>query len=246
MREGCVVITGAASGIGLAVAELLLERRPEIVIGAIDLPGEALEALSDRAAVVTAACDVTQRGAVRAAVDSFAAQAAIVGLVNAAGNHLTMPSIDLDEAGWHAVLGVHLDGTFYAAQAVATAMMEHESGGSMVNFSSVAMDFGWPSRLPYAVAKAGIGALTRTLAVEWADSNIRVNAIAPGYVNTPMIRDAAAKGAFDVAARVAGHAVKRFAEPREIAEVVEFLLSDRASFITGEVIRADGGFSAVK
>ena len=241
-----VVVTGAASGIGRSVMTMLLDRWPSLVVGAIDLPGEALAALADRPGVEAIAADVSDRDAVRAAVASVAGHAPINGLVNAAGNHLSMPSIDLDDVGWHSVLAVHLDGSFYAAQAVTAAMIEHGAGGSIVNISSVAMDFAWPGRMPYAVAKSGVVSMTRTLAVEWADLGIRVNAVAPGYINTPMVRDAAAKGAFDVQGRTEAHALRRFGTPEEIAEVIEFLLSDRASFITGEVIRVDGGFSAVK
>jgi len=155
-------------------------------------------------------------------------------------------TVDLDQADWHSVLGVHLDGTLWAAQAAARSMIAHGRGGAIVNFCSVAMDFGWPRRLPYSVAKAGVAALTRTLAVEWAKDRIRVNAVSPGYVDTPMIHDAASVGLLDVDVKARDHALGRLAQPDEIAEVVEFLLSDRSSFVTGEVVRVDGGFSAMK
>ena len=89
------------------------------------------------------------------------------------------------------------------------------------------MDFGWAGRMAYAAAKAGIGSITRTLAVEWASDGIRVNAVAPGYVNTPMITRAIDDGVIDGETCRRAHALERFAEPREVAEVVEFLLSDR-------------------
>ena len=241
-----VVVTGAASGIGLAVTEMLLDRWPGITIGAVDLPGDALTALESTPRVEPIPCDVSDQPAVASAIRDFTDRIRSVGLVSAAGNHLTRPSLDLEAREWASILGVHLDGSFFMAQAVAGAMLRHGTGGSIVNFSSVAMDFGWPSRLPYSVAKAGIVALTHTLAVEWAPHGIRVNAVAPGYVDTPMVQKGAYEGAFDVSARIEDHALKRFAHPNEIAEVVEFLLSDRSSFITGEVIRVDGGFSVVK
>ena len=242
------VITGGASGIGAQAAQLILDRDEDAKVVIFDL---SLDRAQDFAAayphrVLLRALDITDRQSVFDAFDDARQWAGrgVTQLICCAGVQRRVPSIDLDPTNWRAVLDVHLDGTLWPCQAAAKHM-ENEGGGAIVTFSSVAQQFAWPGRLPYAVAKSGISALTRTLAVEWAPLGIRVNAVAPGYVDTPMIAKAIASGQLTQDVR-ALHALNRLATADEIAKAALFLLSEDASFITGEVLFVDGGFSARK
>jgi NAD(P)-dependent dehydrogenase (short-subunit alcohol dehydrogenase family) len=242
-----VIITGGGSGLGLASGRRLLTDWPNVQIVSADIrPGEieslASEFGKDRVLYIEA--NVAHVGIAAEVVEKAVAWSGnLSGLVNCAGNSTNHASLDLTSEQWREVLDCHLDGHFYMCQAFARHLIDKNQPGAIVNFSSLAHAFGWPRRLPYSVAKAGIDALTRTLAVEWAEYGLRVNAIAPGYINTPLVVRATENGYLDPTI-VDMHAMGRFGEPNEIATGVKYLLSDDASFITGEILTIDGGFSA--
>ncbi len=240
---GTVVVTGGGSGIGETVIRQLLESKSG-QCAILDLTPSALLGSGDRC--LSVACDVTDADQVNRAMDKIANWGGpINALVNCAGVDRHRRTLELSYEEWRSVLDVHVDGTFLASKYAALHMSE-TGGGSIVNLGSVAMSLGYPSRLAYAAAKAAIGSMTRTLAVEWAELGIRVNCVAPGYINTPMVAALVAEGRLDPDLYASLHALGRFGEPREVADLILFLLSDRASFITGAVIPIDGGFLALK
>ena len=245
MQDPLVVVTGGSSGIGRSTVDLILSDWQTAHVVILDKNTDGIERTKN-SRLLTIDTDVSDARSVGMAFNSATtwASQSVTHLVNCAGNQVKAASLELTSDKWHSVLSVHLDGTFYACQAAAKQMCE-AGGGVIVNFSSVAEVFGWAARLPYAVAKAGISALTRTLSVEWAEYGIRVNAVAPGYVETPMIVRATSSGGI-VEDPAPLHALGRLAQPHEIAEAVIWLLSPKSSFVTGETLFVDGGFRQKK
>ena len=247
--RGVAIVTGSAGGIGSAVAATLLERNPETLCAAVDLRPEHAAPLIEEYGpqrVLEVVCDVSRPESVGRAMEEIEDwNTPVVSLVNCAGIQIAGPSVDFDPQDWLRVLGINLSGTFYWCQAAGRHMMAR-GGGAIVNLSSVSEFFGWPLRAPYAATKAGVSAITRTLATEWAHLGIRVNAVAPGFIDTPLAREAIESGRLSKPAADALHAQLRFGAPAELAEAINFLLSPRASFITGETLKVDGGLTAKK
>ncbi|NEW77376.1 SDR family NAD(P)-dependent oxidoreductase [Streptomyces rhizosphaericus] len=251
-QDGCTVVTGGASGIGLVTARLLLaDGARKVALMDLNEPAhDVLEELRrrygpERVQVLT--CNVSQRDEVHAAVAAVGKDVPVSGVVSCAGTVMAKPSLDLTLDDLHKLFDVHLAGSLFTAQAAAIAWIASDTAGAIVNTSSVAANFGWPGRLPYPVAKAGIEALTRTLAVEWARWGIRVNAVSPGSVDSPLMADGKRPPGIKPLSEVADrHALGRVAQPQEVAEAITFLLSAKSSFITGAVLAVDGGFTITK
>jgi peroxisomal 2,4-dienoyl-CoA reductase len=251
------LVTGGGTGIGLGISELLAELGAHVVIASrkpqhLEAALTTITARGHQASVVQ--LDVRDNEQVKAVVDGVAATHGRLDLLvnNAAGNFYA-PSATLSPNAWKAVVEIDLYGTFYCSQAV-YPIMAKQGGGRIVSTSMTLHYRGWPLMAHATAAKAGVDALTRTLAVEWAPQRIRVNAIAPGPIPTEGVRKAftppAESGVPDVFAaaeeKMAEYARKgiplgRWGTPRDIANMVAFLASPAGDWITGGIFVVDGG-----
>lgn len=245
MSRPVAIITGAASGIGLSLAHRWV--REGGVVAVLDLDpaavAAAVEALGPDHAFGRA-CDVTSDDAVRSAVDRVGAEndGVIDAVVNCAGIARPAPAATVSDRDWSALVDVHLHGAMRVNRA-SYEFLKRSKRGSIVNISSVAAAAGMPGRSSYCAAKAGVEGLTRALAVEWAADGIRVNAVAPGYVNSEMTAGLVESGALNIEPVLQRTPLGRLAEPGEIAAAVFFLCTPESSFVTGQTLYVDGGMT---
>jgi 3-oxoacyl-[acyl-carrier protein] reductase len=242
-----VLISGGSSGIGLAAARRMLEEGCRVFICGVD-SGQVERALTElrpRGQVMGAACDISREDAVRGML-AAAEQAlgAIDILLNNAGIAWTEPFLEMTPASWDRVLDVNLRGMFLVGQGVARRMVERGQGGAIVNMASTNGLVGEELYAHYNASKGGVVLLTKTMALELGRHNIRVNALCPGYIHTPLttgIDDAEFAAAY-ARDKIALH---RVGQAAEVAAAYAFLASDEASFITGTTLVVDGGQLAV-
>ncbi|MBC7600924.1 MAG: SDR family oxidoreductase [Polaromonas sp.] len=239
LADRVCIVTGGAQGIGEACIRLFAREGARLVIADID--DQRGTALANELGGLYVHCDVGDKAQVDALVaQTMAAHGRIDVLVNNAGIFRAADFLEVTEADFDAVLRVNLKGAFLVGQAVAREMAK-AGKGSIVNMSSVNAVLTIPTISSYNVSKGGINQLTRVMALTLADKGIRVNAVAPGTIATELAFKAVLTSEDAKAKIMSRTPMKRLGEPSEIADTVAYLVSDAASYITGEIVVVDGG-----
>ena len=245
-QDRVAIVTGAGSGIGAAIARELAERGATVIVADLDLPAAQEVAGAIRG-------DGGKAHAVEADVaDPEAAERLVAFAVETGGGlHLAVnnagiggPSekvADYPLDGWKKVIDVNLNGVFYGMKYQIAAMLG-SGGGAIVNIASILGSVGWANACAYVTAKHALVGLTRTAAIEYAQEGVRVNAVGPAFIDTPLLSKNLDEET--LGQRAGLHPVGRLGTPEEVSALTCFLLSDRASFITGSYHLVDGGYTA--
>lgn len=250
MRTQHIVVTGGGSGIGRAIARLLISRGARVSL--LGRSADKLQAVASELGTAGSgqvrcfACDVSREAQVQEVFATLARDGgAITGLVNNAGVNPSRTAIgDTSAADWEQTIAVNLTGAFHCVHA---ALPLFVNGGSIVNMASIAGLTALPERCAYMASKWGLVGLTKSLAIDYAARQIRVNCVCPGYVETPLVAGYLHQLPDpDRQAIVDAHLLGRLGAPEDIAHAVCFLLSDEAAWITGAVLPVDGGYTVGK
>jgi NAD(P)-dependent dehydrogenase (short-subunit alcohol dehydrogenase family) len=238
------LVTGAGRGIGRGLALAFAEAGANVALNSrtqteLEAVAEEVRARGRRALVLAADVSTAEgaRRVVDAAVDGLGQ---IDVLLNAAGTAIREPAEHVSERNFDTIVGLNLKGTFFCCQAAGRHMLER-GRGSIVNIGSLTTSFGLPLRSVYAATKGAVGQLTKTLAVEWASRGVRVNAIAPGWIHTPLTQplvDDPEQSRWIIGRTPMG----RWGKPADLAGAAVYLASDASAFMTGQILYVDGGF----
>ncbi len=245
--EGRVaLVTGAGRGLGLGCAQTLAEAGADVLLvarTAVEVEEAAAAIAATGGSARAHAADVTDEAQVAAAVQAAQEMGPLAVCVNSAGTNRPGPARDYPMSDWDALFDVNVRATFLVCRAVGDAMLAAGSGGSIVNMSSQMGVVGYPGRVAYCATKHAVEGMTKALGVEWAPEGIRVNAVAPTFVETPMTKPMLADPEFgaEVRRRIPTGEV---ATVQQVADAVRYLACQASGSVTGSILRVDGGWTA--
>jgi glucose 1-dehydrogenase len=246
LKNRIAVITGGGSGIGGAIAVRYAQEGAKIVIAGRSLDKlnkkkAEIEALGGEVIIVDA--DVSKEEDVfKIKEKAKAAYGGVDILVNAAGITMVAPSHELSLENWNKCMDINSTGTFLMCREISKLMMDSQRGGKIVNITSIVAHAGIPQRAAYAASKGAVRQLTQTLALEWGKYNIQVNAISPGFVSTDLFKELVKKGVHNPTLMEARLPAGRLAEVEDMAGPAVFLASSDADYVTGVILKVDGGW----
>ena len=247
LTDSVAIVSGASSGIGRKTAQRLADEGARVVAADVDVEGgeeTVAQIEADDGEAVFVEADVTDPDdvatMVETAVDTYGGLDAAFNNAGIEGKNA--PTSEQPDENWAQVIDINLEGVFLAMREQIPVMLE-DGGGAIVNTASVAGLFGFPNLSPYVASKHGVIGLTKTAAVEFSAEGVRVNAVCPGVIETPMVERTQEEDPETMEATIAATPIGRLGQPEEIASAVAWLCSEDASFVTGESLVVDGGFS---